>query len=125
MSLVSEKRGMNKHTILEILHEVKDPGVPMTLEEMGIVSEEWIHIDGEVILVEFRPTSPICPVGLALGVIIKDTLEARLGMNIEVKILRGSHLQEGLVNELLRDRARYMKALERLKTSGFVGRCRL
>ncbi len=124
VSLVSEKLGINKHMILEILHEVKDPGVPMTLEEMGIVSEEWIRIEGEVISVQFRPASPLCPVGLALGVVIKDTLESRLGMDVEVKMLRGSHLQESLVNELLMDRARYDKALERLKTSGFVGRCR-
>ena len=96
----------------------------MTLEEMGIVNEHWVHIEGNDIQVEFRPTSHICPVGLAIGVVIKDALERRLGTHVEVRMLRGSHLQESLVNDLLHDRRRYEKALERLKASGFVNRCR-
>lgn len=100
-----------------------DPGVPMDLEEMGIVSSEWIHISGDGIQVEFRPTSHVCPVGLAIGVVIKDALERSLGTDVEVRMLRGSHLQEGLVNDLLNDRQRFLKALERLRESGFVKRC--
>ncbi len=110
---------------MDILHRVKDPGVPMTLEEMGIVSEKWIHIRGDEIRVEYRPTSHICPVGLAIGVVIKDAIERDLGTEVEVRMLGGSHLQEGLVNELLSDKNRYLKALGRLKSSGFVSRCRI
>jgi metal-sulfur cluster biosynthetic enzyme len=124
LTLVSYEREITKRTILKILHKIKDPGVPMTLEEMGIISEKWIHIDGDLVHVEFRPSSPYCPVGLAIGVVVKDTLEKALGTEVEVKVLRGSHLQESLVNELLRDRQRFMKALDRLKTSGFVTRCK-
>jgi metal-sulfur cluster biosynthetic enzyme len=119
----SENRRISIQTILEILHNVKDPGVPMTLEEMGIVSGEWIHIDGENVRVDFRPTSPFCPVSLALGVVIKHTLEEKLNIDVEVGMLRGSHLQEKLVNELLANRKRYSKALDRLRSSGFVSRC--
>ncbi len=125
MTLVSERRSSCKDAILEILHKIKDPGVPMTLEEMGIVSEEWIYVRGDEVAVEFRPTSHICPVGLAIGVVIKDALERGLETEVEVRVLKGSHLQENLVNELLSDRARYLKALERLRASGFVSRCRL
>ena len=75
----------------------------MNLEEMGIVSSEWIHISGEGIQVEFRPTSHVCPVGLAIGVIIKDALERGLRTDVEVRMLRGSHSQEGMVNDLLND----------------------
>ncbi len=124
VTLVSHERRITKRSILEILHRIKDPGVPMTLEEMGIISEEWIHVDGDAVHVEFRPSSPYCPVGLAIGVVVKDTLERALGTEVEVRVLRGSHLQESLVNELLRDRKRFLKALDRLKTSGFVTRCR-
>lgn len=119
----SPKRRVSKRAILQILHSVKDPGVPMPLEEMGIVSREWIRIEGEDIQVEFRPTSPFCPVGLALGVVIKNILEEGFDRDVEVRMVRGSHLQEKLVNDLLGNRERYLKALDRLKSSGFVGRC--
>jgi metal-sulfur cluster biosynthetic enzyme len=119
----SQKRRVSKRAILEILHTVKDPGVPMPLEEMGIVSREWIHIEGEDVQVEFRPTSPFCPVGLALGVVIKNILEESFDRDVKVRIVRGSHLQEKLVNDLLGNRERYLKTLERLRSSGFVGRC--
>lgn len=117
-----EKR-VSIQRILEILHNVKDPGVPMTLEEMGIISRDWIHVDGDGIRVDFRPTSPYCPVSLALGVVIKHTLEKNLNIDVEVAMLRGSHLQENMVNDLLGDRERFAKALERLRSSGFVDRC--
>jgi metal-sulfur cluster biosynthetic enzyme len=125
VSVLSEKRRISKRLILEILHEVKDPGVPMTLEEMGIISSDWVHIDGEDVRVDFRPTSPFCPVGLALGVVIKNILEEKLSMDVEVTMLRGSHLEAKRVNDLLKNPERYSKALERLTSSGFVSRCRL
>lgn len=123
MLLVREKGKTDKRAVLEILRELIDPGVPMNLEEMGIISYEWIHVHDDVVQVEFRPTSHVCPVGLAIGVVIKDALERGLGTDVEVRMRRGSHLQEGLVNDLLHDRERYSKALERLRGSGFVRRC--
>ncbi len=119
-----DKRRISKRVMLEILHEVNDPGVPMTLEEMGIVSRDWISIEVEDIRVKYRPTSNLCPVGMALGVVIKSVLEEGLDMDVEVRMLRGSHFQVDLVNDLLGDRGRYEKALERLRSSGFVNRCR-
>ena len=121
---LSIKRRISKSVILEILHEVNDPGVPMTLEEMGIVSRDWISVEDENIQVKYRPTSNLCPVGMALGVVIKSVLEEGLDMVVEVRMLRGSHVQMDLVNDLLGDRGRYEKALERLRSSGFVNRCR-
>lgn len=108
---------------MEILSEIRDPGVPVSIVEMGIVSEEWIHIEGEDFRVDFRPSSPFCPVSLAIGVIIKYALEESLDTEARVRVLRGSHLQESLVNELLENRKRYLRALSRLKSSGFVTRC--
>lgn len=119
-----DKRRISRSIILEILHEVNDPGVPMTLEEMGIVSRDWISVEEENIQVKYRPTSNLCPVGMALGVVIKFVLEEGLDMVVEVRMLRGSHFQMDLVNNLLGDRGRYEKALERLRSSGFVNRCR-
>lgn len=119
-----DKRRISRSIILEILHEVNDPGVPMTLEEMGIVSRDWISVEEENIRVKYRPTSNLCPVGMALGVVIKSVLEEGLDMVVEVRMLRGSHFQMDLVNNLLGDRGRYEKALERLRSSGFVNRCR-
>lgn len=123
VSQLSVKRRISKSVILEILHEVNDPGVPMTLEEMGIISRDWISVEDEDIQVKYRPTSNLCPVGMALGVVIKFVLEERLDIVVEVRMLRGSHFQMDLVNDLLGDRGRYEKALERLRSSGFVNRC--
>jgi metal-sulfur cluster biosynthetic enzyme len=121
---LSDKRRISKRVILQILHEVNDPGVPMTLEEMGIINMDWIHVDDGNIQVDYRPTSNLCPVGMALGVVIKYVLEENLDKDVEVRMLRGSHFQVDLVNDLLGDRGRYEKALERLTSSGFVNRCR-
>ncbi|UCD92189.1 MAG: DUF59 domain-containing protein [Methanobacteriota archaeon] len=114
---------LSKGTVLEILSEIRDPGVPLSIVEMGIVSEDWIHNDNEGLQVEFRPSSPFCPVGVAIGVMIKYALEQCLNIQVKVRVLRGSHLQESLVNELLRDRRSYLKTLKRLKATGFVTRC--
>lgn len=113
-----------RKAIIDILSEIRDPGLPRTIVDMGMVSEEHVYIIGQDIQVEFRPSSPFCPMAVALGVIIKHTLEEGLGREVEVRIARGSHLQAALVNELLEDRVRYLKALRRLKSSGFVARCR-
>ncbi len=120
---MSDERRWSKKAVMDILSEIRDPGVPMSIVEMGIVSEDWIHLDDDVFRVEFRPASPFCPVGVALGVIIKYALEENLDTEAKVRVLRGSHLQESLVNELLENRKRYLKTLHRLKSSGFVTRC--
>lgn len=122
-ALLSTEEKLSKKTIMRILSEIRDPGVPMTLVEMGILDEENVHCEGGKIRVHFRPSSPFCPLGLAIGVIIKYALEEELGTEVRVRMARGSHLQESLVNELLEDRRRYLKALKRLKSSGFVARC--
>lgn len=120
---MSDERRWSKKAVMDILSEIRDPGVPLSIVEMGIVSEDWIHLDDEGLRVEFRPSSPFCPVSVALGVIVKYALEECLDIHARVRVLRGSHLQESLVNELLEDRKRYLKTLGRLKSSGFVTRC--
>ena len=121
--VLSSKEMRSRKEIMHILSELRDPGVPMTLVEMGIIDEGNVHTEGERIRVHFRPSSPFCPMALAIGVVIKYALEEELDTRVEVRMVRGSHLQEYLVNELLEDRKRYLKALRRLKSSGFVARC--
>lgn len=122
-AVLSTREKQSRRAIMQILSEIRDPGVPMTLVEMGIIDEDHIQWEGENLRVYFRPSSPFCPLVLALGVVIKYALEEELGTEVKVRMVRGSHLQESLVNELLGDRRRYLKALKRLKSSGFVARC--
>ena len=109
--------------ILEILKRVYDPEVPMSIVDLKVVTEEDVKIDADKITVEFSPTTPFCPLGGAIGVVIKYALEKELGRPVEVKVKPGTHIQEEYLNETLSDESKYREALKRFSDAGLLSHC--
>jgi len=114
---------MQKEKILDILRKVNDPEFPMSVVELGVVDEKSITVKNNFVEIEFTPTTPFCPEGIALGVLIKYAVEEALGKKVSVKVKRGTYLKEDMVNDLLRNEARYAEALQRIKSSGLIEIC--
>lgn len=114
---------MEKKEILEALKKVYDPEYPASVLELGIVREEDVAVEGDKTKVQFTPTSPFCPMGGVIGVVIKYALEKKVGGEVEVKVKPGTHAQESYLNELLQDKKKYEETLNRLRESGLLDRC--
>ncbi len=114
---------MERKEILDVLKNVYDPEHPVSVLDLKIVEESDIAIDGDKARVEFKPTSPFCPMGGVIGIVIKYALEQKLGREVEVRVKKGTHSQEKLLNDLLGDKKKYEQMLERLKPSGMLEQC--
>jgi len=112
---------MNKQEILKILEKIYDPEHPVSVVEMGIVEEDDIEI-GEKVRVRFKPTSPFCPMGALIGVVIKYGLEKALNQEVDVEVKPGTHVNESMVNSMMKDRKRYEEIINRLISSGQMER---
>jgi|Deesub1362A_J573_1020465.scaffolds.fasta_scaffold02522_4 metal-sulfur cluster biosynthetic enzyme len=108
---------MKREEILEILKKIYDPEHPLSVVDMGIVSEEDIEVNDEI-KVRFKPTSPFCPMGALIGVAIKYGLEKALKREVEVTVKPGTHVNEDMVNSMMRDRRRYEEIVNKLISSG-------
>lgn len=114
---------MNKGDVLEVLKKVSDPELPVSVVDLGIVSEDDITVEKNKVTVVFTPTSSMCPMGGIIGVIIKKVLEDRLGVDVEVKVKPGTHINEEAINEMLNNKAKYNQIVKRLEESGMIERC--
>ena len=114
---------VTKQEVMDVLKKVNDPEHPIPITDLNIVNEDSISIEGDKIKIDFRPTVPFCPMGGAIGVIIKYALEKELGKEVEVQVACGSHAQEDMLNQMLSDRKQYEELLERLKQSGLLQTC--
>ncbi|MEM2933641.1 MAG: iron-sulfur cluster assembly protein [Methanocellales archaeon] len=114
---------MDRKEILDILKKVYDPEHPISVLDLKIVEAEDISIEGDKARIEFKPTSPFCPMGGLIGVVIKYALEKKLGKEVEVRVKKGTHAQEKLLNDMLEDKKKYEAMLARLKPSGLLEQC--
>jgi len=114
---------MNKTEILEALKNVFDPEYPLSVVDLKIVEEKDIFFDGEKIRIEFTPTTPYCPMGGIIGVLIKYALENKFNREFDIKVKAGGHVQEAILNELLSSKEKYDETIQRLKTAGILERC--
>lgn len=116
---------LDKKEVLKVLKNVYDPEYPVSIIELGIVKEEDITINGDKIIIQFTPTSPLCPMGGIIGIVIKYALEKKFGkdVEVEVKVKPGTHAEENLLNNLLQDRKKFEESVNRLKESGLLDNC--
>jgi len=108
---------MNKEEILKILEKIYDPEHPVSVVEMGIVEKEDIEVNGRI-RVRFKPTSPFCPMGALIGIVIKYGLEKALNREVDVEVKPGTHVNEAMVNSMMKDRKRYEELVNKLISSG-------
>jgi metal-sulfur cluster biosynthetic enzyme len=114
---------MDKDTVMEVLGKVYDPEYPLSVAELKIVEEEDIDISDEGLTVQFKPTTPYCPMGGIIGILIKYALEKKLGIPVKVKVKSGSHVQEEIFNEMLNQEDKYREILKKLEDSGILKSC--
>ncbi|MCK5342954.1 MAG: DUF59 domain-containing protein [Candidatus Heimdallarchaeota archaeon] len=115
---------MDLETILKRLETVYDPEHPISVLELRIVEASGITIEGNKINVDFKPTTPFCPMGAVIGVIIKKVLkEMYPEAEINVNVKQGTHVREEQVNQMINDPQQYDQTLQRLESSGLIEQC--
>ena len=110
---------MNKEEILEVLKEVQDPEMPVSILELDMVNEDDITIESDnKVKVTFKPTSAMCPMGSVIGVLIKKKLKDKLGVDAEVRVRPGTHMNEEMVNDIINNKEKYVQIVKRLEDAG-------
>lgn len=114
---------LDKMDVLKVLERVNDPEFPVSVVELKVVTEKDIEVLPDKVVIEFTPTTPYCPMGGAIGVVIKYALEKELGLPVEVKVKQGTHIQEASLNEMLGDPEKYQETLKSFLESGLLDQC--
>jgi metal-sulfur cluster biosynthetic enzyme len=114
---------METKDVLVVLRRVLDPEHPVNVVEMGLVKNDDVTIENDAILVEFAPTSPMCPMGAVIGIIIRKALEDEFpNKQVTVTVKSGTHMREDACNTMINDDNQYQSAIEKLTASGALDR---
>ncbi len=109
--------------VIEALHEVTDPEIPIPVTDprIGIVRPEYVKVEDQLVNVVFKPTAAYCPMGGLIGVLIRHKLEEKFpDHTIRVRVLPGSHAQEQAVNDMISDDEKYNNIVAQLRERGMV-----
>jgi metal-sulfur cluster biosynthetic enzyme len=111
--------------IFDLIKDINDPEHPLSLQQLNVVQEQLISIEGDDITVCFTPTIPHCSmatlIGLSIRVQLLRTLPQRYKM--EIKVTKGTHQSELQVNKQLNDKERVAAALENNHLLQVVNQC--
>lgn len=114
---------MDEQAVIAVLRRVLDPEHPINIVDMGLVRPEDVTITENEVHVEFKPTSPVCPMGSVIGMLIRKALEdASPGMRVVVRLKPGSHLQEAACNGMINDDQQYQSTIAKLAANGHLDR---
>ena len=116
---------MDRQTILNHLRNVLDPEHPINIVDLNIVTEDDITITNGGITIKFKPTSPFCPMGAVIGLVIKKAIIDATGKKVKVVVRKGTHVREDYVNNLINDEENYDTTIKKLEQSGLLARCLL
>ena len=83
---------------IETLQGVMDPHVGLNVWDMGLIHD--MKFDGSVVSATFIPTSPFCPMGVQLVVLIKTALK-KMPEITKVNLRIDGHLNAVEINEKL------------------------
>jgi metal-sulfur cluster biosynthetic enzyme len=77
---MTEAENALKHAVIERLRRVIDPETQVDVIRMQLIKD--LNIDSEgVVEYIFRPSSPLCPIAVALAVQIKRAIDEVPGVN--------------------------------------------
>ncbi|MFX1564003.1 MAG: iron-sulfur cluster assembly protein [Promethearchaeota archaeon] len=114
---------MDKEEIMTVLRRVLDPEHPVDVVEMGLVTPEDVTITDKELKVVFTPTSPMCPMGAVIGIVIRKALEdAFPDKRVSVIVKAGTHMREDACNDMIMDEEKYQNAIAKLTESGALDR---
>ncbi|KAF7943835.1 uncharacterized protein EAE97_005905 [Botrytis byssoidea] len=123
----SEDSGLepiDEQEIYDLIAPISDPEHPLSLESLGVVKLEDVHLVSPPdltnpaalsrVLVELTPTVSHCSLATVIGLGVRVRLEQALppGYRVEVKIKKDTHSQADEVNKQLADKERVAAALE-------------
>merc|ERR1712093_964708 len=114
------------------LSDFSDPEHPLSLESLGVVKLQDVHLVSPPdltnpaalsrVLVELTPTVTHCSLATVIGLGVRVRLEQALppSYRVEVKIKEGTHSQADEVNKQLADKERVAAALENDNLMGIL-----
>ncbi|CCU80046.1 cytoplasmic protein required for cell viability, partial [Blumeria hordei DH14] len=123
---------IDEQEIYELIAPISDPEHPLSLESLGVVKPEDVHLSkypdqtGPILLfhvvVELTPTVTHCSLATVIGLGVRVRLEHALPpcYRIEVRIKKGTHSQADEVNKQLSDKERVAAALENENLLGIL-----
>lgn len=116
----------------DLIAPISDPEHPLSLESLGVVKLQDIHLISPPdltspaalsrVLVELTPTVTHCSLATVIGLGVRVRLEQALppSYRVEVKIKEGTHSQAADVNKQLGDKERVAAALENASLMGIL-----
>jgi metal-sulfur cluster biosynthetic enzyme len=90
-----------KDKVIQQLKDVIDPGTLTDVISMGLVKNLSVSEDGNVSL-DFRPSSPVCPLALTLALDIQKALKALNDIK-ELSVTLIDHQMADEVNRYLKE----------------------
>lgn len=113
--------------IFDLVRNINDPEYPLTLEELHVVEQDLIRVDGErnEVTVNFTPTIPHCSMANIIGLSIRVQLLRALPprFKVKVQITPGTHTSEAAINKQLADKERIAAALENSHLIAVINQC--
>jgi len=147
---IGDKNIISAEEIFDIIRNIEDPEHPHSLEQLGVVSLEQVHVscaqnckntqnrkngndndnnnstnNQDKIKIEFTPTIPHCSMATLIGLCLRVKLFRSLPptIKVDVSIEPGTHVSEKAINKQLRDKERIRAALENKHLAGVVDKC--
>ncbi|KAA8574747.1 hypothetical protein MFRU_049g00370 [Monilinia fructicola] len=115
---------IDEQEIYDLIAPISDPEHPLSLESLGVVKLEDVHLISPSdltnpvalsrVLVELTPTVSHCSLATVIGLGVRVRLEQALppSYRVEVRIKKDTHSQAAEVNKQLADKERVAAALE-------------
>ncbi|KAJ4952305.1 hypothetical protein NE237_029137 [Protea cynaroides] len=115
---------IHQQEIFELV-DIKDPEHPYSLEELKVITQDAIEVDGNRVLITFTPTVEHCSMATVIGLCIKTKLMRSLPSRykVDIRLAPGSHATEAAVNKQLNDKERVVAALENPNLLRMVEEC--
>eukprot|EP00667_Euglena_gracilis_P029945 EG_transcript_40527 len=114
--------------VMAIVGPIRDPELPFSLEQLGVVEEARIAVAVErrpgpgfpsgygTVSISLRPTVPHCSfvqhIALCIHARLRALLPPAIGWKVDLRLEPGSHLQQGATERQINDKERVAAALE-------------
>ncbi|EKD18431.1 FAM96B-like protein [Drepanopeziza brunnea f. sp. 'multigermtubi' MB_m1] len=123
---------IDEQEIYDLIASIADPEHPLSLESLGVVKLQDVHLTSPPdlakpaalsrVLVELTPTVSHCSLATVIGLGVRVRLEQALppSYRVEVKIKEGTHSSAEELNKQLADKERVAAALENENLMGML-----
>uniref|UniRef100_A0A1E1WWJ6 MIP18 family-like domain-containing protein n=1 Tax=Amblyomma aureolatum TaxID=187763 RepID=A0A1E1WWJ6_9ACAR len=130
MSAAGDEAQRLVEEVYDLIKDIRDPEKPHTLEELGVVCEEEIHVSVgkdaySYVSVTLIPTVPHCHLAAIIGLCVRTKLEENLPDNfkLDIFIKEGSHTTAAELTKQINDKERVAAAMENKNIRDMVCNC--